>query len=106
MLLRREDKRRGWFWNTNEADELDDLEDEVEGAKWPTTTMRVKRRKSGLTIRVLWLLITAIRRAMMDVGVGMLVALVGVIVLGGGWRRARVTLTGLMTKARRFIGDA
>lgn len=106
MLLRRAETPRGWFWSTSEADELDDLEDEVDRARWRTTAMKVKRRKRGLTIRVVWILLTAVRRAMMDVGVGMLVALIGVIVLGGGWRRARITLTGLLSKARRFVTQA
>lgn len=106
LLLRREDRRRGWFWTLGEADELDDMEEEVERARWPTTaTATRKRRKNGLTIRVLWFLVTAIRRAIIDAGVGMMIALVGVIVLGGGWRRARVTLTGLVERARRFVRE-
>lgn len=107
MLLRREDRRRSWFWASSEADELDDLEDEVERAKWggTSTAMRVKRRRSGLKMRVLWFLLTAVRRAMMDVGMGMLVALVGAIVLGGGWRRARFTLTAFFARTKRSLGN-
>ncbi|CAD6571461.1 MAG: hypothetical protein TREMPRED_000296 [Tremellales sp. Tagirdzhanova-0007] len=108
MLLRRADRQRGWFWNT-EADELDELEEAVERARWPTTATatatRVKRRKSGNTIRMLWFLITALRRAMMDVSLGVLIAFIGVIVFGGGLRRTRVTLAGLLTRARRLIRD-
>ena len=107
MLLRREIRQKAWFWSTSEADELDDMEEEVDRAQWPATTTatKVRRRKNGMTVRVLWFMLTAVRRAIMDAGVGILVALVGVIVLGGGWRRAGVTITGLKTKARRFISN-
>ena len=116
MLLRREDRRRGWsLFGGTEADELDEMEDEAERSRWhgrgmatdTATASRVRRRRSGgLTLRVVWFLIAAVRRAMLDVGVGMLVMIVAAVVLGGGWRRARTTWARLMIRARRFIQES
>ena len=108
MLLRKGERRRGWFWPSNEADELDEMEDEAARARWMSTTTatKVKRKKHGFTFRVVWALITAVRRAMLDVGVGMMVALIGVILIGGGWRKARFTLRRLGVRMRRMIQDA
>ena len=103
VLLRRDERRKGWFWMSSEADDLDDLEEEVDRARCANTATRVKRRRSGLTIPVIWFLFTSIRRAMLDVGMGILVALVGLVVLGGGYRRARVTLSMLIARARKYI---
>jgi len=107
MILRRDERRRGWFWTSREEDDLDEMEDEAERTRWgATSTARMKRRKSGLTMRVIWLLLTSIRRAMVDLSVGMMIALVGVIVIGGGWRRARYTLAQLRGRFARFIANS
>jgi hypothetical protein len=55
---------------------------------------------------MLWALLGGIRRAMIDVGMGMMVMLLMAVILGGGWRKARFTLTRLVLRAKRFIQEA
>ncbi|WWD18506.1 hypothetical protein CI109_102958 [Kwoniella shandongensis] len=112
MILRKEERKRTWFWSSADEEDLDQIEDEAERSRWgsatntaTTTVTRVKRKKGKLSARVLWFLFKAVRRAMIDVGMGFLVVLVGVIVLGGGWRRTRFTLSRLRTRFQKFITD-
>ncbi|KAK8858614.1 hypothetical protein IAR55_002843 [Kwoniella newhampshirensis] len=115
MILRKEERKRTWFWTSSEEDDLDQIEDEAERARWgtpgsatntaATTVTRVKRNKAKISVRLLLFLLKAVRRAMIDVGTGLLVLLVGIIVLGGGWRRARWTLTRLRVRFQRSIMD-
>ena len=72
MLVRREDRKRGWFWTSTEEDKLDQLEDEADRASWATrtNTRTGVRRRKGLSFRVVWWLLTAVRRAIIDVGSG------------------------------------
>lgn len=95
MILRRDERKKGWFWTSREEEELDLVEEEAEQARYglegtaTTAQARVKRKK-GLTLRVAWLLLTLVRRAMIDVSVGMLLLAVGFAIFGGGWVRARL----------------
>lgn len=115
MLLRREARKGKWrlFSWSNEADELDELEKEAERerARWGTatntaTSTRRRQTGGGLSARMLWALLGGIRRAMIDVGMGMMVMLLMAVILGGGWRKARFTLTRLVLRAKRFIQEA
>jgi hypothetical protein len=109
IILRRDERRKGWFWSSREEDDLDQMEDEQERARWgntaTTTATTAGRRKprSSLSLRAVWLLLRLARRAMLDLSVGMFLAMVAAIMLGGGWSRARLTLTNLVTRAQRFI---
>jgi hypothetical protein len=40
---------------------------------------------------------------MFDLSIGMVIAIVAAVLLGGGWKRARGTLTNLIARAERFI---
>jgi len=105
IILRRDERRKGWFWSSREEDDLDHAEDEHERARWGNTATATSRRKpkSSISLRVLWYLLKVARRTVLDLSVGMLIALVAAIVLGGGWRKARATLTNLTIRAQRFI---
>ncbi|WVF69143.1 hypothetical protein IAT40_003917 [Kwoniella sp. CBS 6097] len=117
MILRKDERKRNWFWTSREDEELDEIEDDTQrnrtrtrsgqsaGAGSTNTITKFRRRKGRLSIRVIWYLLSALRRALLDVGVGMMVLLVGVIVLGGGWRRARFTLQRLKTRLQRYITE-
>jgi hypothetical protein len=105
MILRRDERRRGWFWTSREEDELEEVEEEAERPRWATTTRTGVKRRKGLTIRVLWWLLTTVRRAMVDVGVGMLVLLAASLVIEGGWRRARVSWSRVRAMAQRLIAE-
>ncbi|KAK1925525.1 acyl CoA binding protein-domain-containing protein [Papiliotrema laurentii] len=113
MLLRRDDGRRSWriFNWKGEADELDEIEDETYRDRWGmsrtnTATSTQRKKPQSLTIRAIWVLMTAIRRAMVDLGVGVLLAMVVVVAVGGGWSRARRTLSRLFVRTRRFIQES
>ncbi|RSH91109.1 hypothetical protein EHS25_010285 [Saitozyma podzolica] len=107
MILRRDERRKGWFWTSREEDELDEVEDEAQRPGWApaaTTTRTGVRRRRGLTIRVVWALLTAVRRAMVDVGVGMLVVFAATLIMGGGWRRARGVWGRVRARIQRTLG--
>jgi hypothetical protein len=108
IILRRDERRKGWFWSSREEDDLDEEEDRQETTRWgnTATTTGSRRPKSALSLRAVWFLLRLARRAMVDLGVGMLVALAATIVLGGGWKRARLTLNNTIAKARRLIAGA
>ena len=115
LFLRREERRRSWklfnWASGGDGDDLDELEDQAYRARWAesnTNTASATRRKpkASLTLRVTWHLITAIRRAMFDLGVGMLISIFVVVALSGGWRRGRHTLSLILSRARRFIASA
>ncbi|ORY24296.1 acyl CoA binding protein-domain-containing protein [Naematelia encephala] len=105
MLLRRDDRRKRWFWSS--ADELDEMEEDVERERWPTTrtTTRIRQRKS-LSVRAIWWLIAAVRRATIDAGVGLLILLAGIFIMSGGWRRTRATLARVRVTVRQFISES
>ncbi|WVQ96645.1 hypothetical protein IAU59_003750 [Kwoniella sp. CBS 9459] len=113
MILRKDERKRNWFWTSREDEELDEIEDETQrnrtrsaqSAGGTNTITKLRRKKGRLSIRVIWYMLTALRRALVDVGVGMMVLLVGIIVLGGGWRRARFTLGRLRTRLQRYLTD-
>lgn len=91
MLLRKEERRRSWFWSNNDEDELDDAELAAERERWayrPTSTTVRLRRKKGLTVRVVWALITAVRRAAIGAGATMIVAAAVIALMNGGWGRS------------------
>jgi hypothetical protein len=91
MLLRKEERRRSWFFSSSDADELDDAELEAERDRWAyhnpnSTTIRL-RKKKALPMRFLWAMITALRRAVLGVGATVLVGSIVIALLSGGWRR-------------------
>ena len=110
MILRKEDRRRSWFWSNHSEDELDDAELDAERERWAynpnSTTIRI-RKKKGLTVRVIWALITALRRAAIGVGATVLVAWIAIALMNGGlrrqlnasWRRLRVRIVKALSDA-------
>ncbi|ORX40059.1 acyl CoA binding protein-domain-containing protein [Kockovaella imperatae] len=109
MLLRKEDRRRTWLSFLTEEDEVDELEDEADRLRRSNirtgdtaTTVRRKRR-AGLPIRVVWALLAGLRRAAVDLGTFALMMLVVTVIFGGGWRRARQSLTRLLVRARGYL---
>ncbi|WVQ83076.1 hypothetical protein IAT38_005214 [Cryptococcus sp. DSM 104549] len=110
MILRREERKKGWFWGDGD-DELDREEDEAARERWAagggrtTTTIRVKRKKSPLGLRVVWYLLKAVRRALVDVGVGVLILIIAGALMGGGWRRARGAMGRIRGRAVKMITD-
>ncbi|KLT38858.1 hypothetical protein CC85DRAFT_12600 [Cutaneotrichosporon oleaginosum] len=121
-LLRREERRdgRGWwpFSFSGEEDVLDDAEmaaereweqyDESRGAWAPysphshSTTIRL-RKKKGLTARVAWALITAVRRAVIGLGAAVLVGSIALLFVTPRWQR---TLQIAMRRARLRVARA
>jgi hypothetical protein len=59
-----------------------------------------------LSLRALWFILGLIRRAMVDVTVTAVVAFAIAIILGGGWRRTRLTWRSLKGRFQRFIADS
>ena len=112
IILRRDERRKSWrIFGGGEADELDEAEDAAYRARWgvgrtDTATTTHPRARRSLSARALFMLLTALRRAMLDVGVGVLLTVVAVVILGGGWRRARRTLTRVFLRARHFIQES
>ena len=115
MLLRREDRHKSWFAFFTEEDEVDELEDQADRARrfgaagirvGDTATSTRRKKKIVLPLRVLWLVLSGVRRAMIDVGTTAMLMLVAMIIFGGGWRRARRTLTTYVLSIRRYILDA
>ena len=68
-----------------------------------TSTASRARIRRALPFRVIWALLSAIRRAMLDFGVGVLIMLAVSLMVGGGWRRARRTLSRFLIGARDAI---
>lgn len=108
MILRRDERRRSWFWTSREEEELEDGEEQEERARWGNTATATSRRRrtKGLSIRALWLLLGLLRRAIVDTSIALVLALAVTIVLGGGWNRARVTLRLWAGRARRLITNS
>ncbi|WWC70705.1 uncharacterized protein I206_104656 [Kwoniella pini CBS 10737] len=107
-------KRQSWFWNNTEEDELDALEDDlqrnqehqrIDTTASQITVTRIKRKKGKLSIRLMWYILTAIRRALVDVSVGLIIMIGCIVLLGGGWRRARWTLGVLQVRFQRYLTD-
>ncbi|WWC88729.1 uncharacterized protein L201_003642 [Kwoniella dendrophila CBS 6074] len=125
IILRKNERKKQWFWNTTEEDELDQLEEnelqhnnnninrnstsqrvrDLSDNSSHITVTRVKRRRGKLSVRVMWYLLTAVRRALVDVTIGSIIILASIIVLGGGWRRARWTLGVLQARFQRYLLD-
>jgi hypothetical protein len=108
IILRRDDRRKGWFWSSREEEDLDEVEDQQDRVRYGNTATTTSRRKrqGPLSLRAVWFLLRLARRAMVDLGVGMLVTLVAAIIMGGGWRRARLTLSNTIARARQIIASA
>lgn len=108
MILRRDERRKGWFWTSREEEELSDGEEQDARARWgetATTTTR-RRRRPALGIRAIWFLLGLARRAAVDVTVGMLIALAAAVIMGGGLRRFRVTIQSWRARFQRLLTDA
>jgi hypothetical protein len=104
IILRRDERRQGWFWTSREEDDLDQMEDDQERQRWGNTaTSTNRRKKTPLSLRAVWFLLRVARRTMFDLSIGMVIAIVAAVLLGGGWKRARGTLTNLIARGQRFI---
>ncbi|BEJ13760.1 hypothetical protein CspHIS471_0309340 [Cutaneotrichosporon sp. HIS471] len=124
-LLRREERRdsRGWwpFSFSGEEEALDDAEiaAEPQTSEWEqydenrrqwapysphshSTTIRL-RKKKGLTARVAWALITAVRRAVIGVGAAVLVGSIALMFVTPRWRR---TLQNALRRTRLRVARA
>lgn len=108
VVLRRQDRRKSWFW-TNADDELEEAEFQSERDRWrsaPSTTVRTRNnRRRGLTVRVVWALITAVRRAALATGGIVLIAAIVISLMRGSmrrnlalqWKRTRARLVHMLT---------
>lgn len=108
VVLRRQDRRKSWFFS-NADEELEEAEFQTERDRWrsgPSTTVRTRNpRRRGLTIRVVWALITAVRRAALATGGIVLVAAIVISLMRGNmrqnlalqWKRTRARLVHLLT---------
>lgn len=111
MLLRKDATKSSWFWANSDEDELDDAEMEQERDRWgynqPSTTIRLrKKRRGGLTVRVLWALLTGVRRAMIGVGTTVAIAALVIALMNGGWRRQARNIWGkLHLRVVRLLAD-
>lgn len=108
MILRRDERRKGWFWTSREEEELDEGEEQELRARWgdtATTTALHRRRTRGLSIRTIWFILRLIRRVMIDMTVTALLALVVAVLFGGGWRRSRVTWKMLRGRFQQLIAN-
>lgn len=108
IILRRDERRKGWFWSSKEEDDLDEVEDQQERTRWGNTATTTGRRKtrSALSLRAVWFLLRLARRAMVDLGVGMLVAFAAAILMGGGLSKAKTTMKSTLARARQLIAGA
>lgn len=110
LILRRDERRKSWFsWEGQESDELDNFENDHAKEMWGrtgvTTVTKFKTKKKSISIRVLWFVLRTLRRALMDVGVGMVVTFIVIMVLNGGWSRTRWTVLKYKERLRRFLTD-
>ncbi|KAL7423102.1 hypothetical protein Q5752_002401 [Cryptotrichosporon argae] len=106
-------RRAAWPWSSAGADDdedaLDRAEEDEERARWPApnapATTRVRVRRKSLGLRLVWILLAAVRRAAVDLGIGVVVAVVAAVVLGGGWRRARGTVSRINAGVRQLVSS-
>ncbi|ODO05283.1 hypothetical protein L198_01975 [Cryptococcus wingfieldii CBS 7118] len=104
MILRSDGRKKSWLWWSTEGDDLDQAEAEAERERWGFTTVtRQKHSKKPLSSRVIWFLLKALRRVLVDAGVGAVLIFIVWIMLNGGVRRARVLLGLIKMRARRLI---
>ncbi|EAL21265.1 hypothetical protein CNBD3190 [Cryptococcus deneoformans B-3501A] len=110
LILRRDERRKSWFsWEGHESEELDNCENDQAKEMWGrtgvTTVTKVNAKKKSISMRVLWFLVKTLRRALMDVGIGMMVTLIVIMVLNGGWGRARWMILKYKERLRRFLTE-
>lgn len=104
-LLRRDERRRHWFWSNEEDDiDADELKVQRDRRTSPSTTIRLRRR--GLSARVAWALIAGVRRAILGLGASVLLAALILMFMRGGWRR-NLRLAWKQTRLRiiRLLAD-
>lgn len=112
-LLRRDERRNSSWWpfsfGVAEEDALDSAEIAVDRDQWEgyspraqSTTIRL-RKKKGLSARIAWALITAVRRAVISLGAAVLVGSVALMFVNPRWRRI---LAVNMRKARLRVARA
>lgn len=113
MILRRDERKRTWFWTSREEDDLDEAEDEIEKARLASgansvggrevrTAIGTKVRKRW-SLRFVWWLLGLTRRLAVDMSVGLLVGLAAMMIVRG-WRgdmgrRVKARLRGLLEGA-------
>ncbi|OXG42941.1 long-chain fatty acid transporter [Cryptococcus neoformans] len=110
LILRRDEKRKSWFsWEGHESEELDNCENDHAKEMWGrtgvTTVTKVKGKKKSISMRVIWFLVRTLRRALMDVGIGMMVTFIVIMVLNGGWGGARWMILKYKERLRRFLTE-
>ncbi|WVQ73222.1 hypothetical protein IAR50_002788 [Cryptococcus sp. DSM 104548] len=97
-------RRKSWLWWSTEGDDLEQAEREAERERWGYTTVtRQRQEKKPLSLRIVWFLFKALRRVLVDAGVGAVLILIVWIMFNGGVRRARGLLRLLEMRARRLI---
>lgn len=107
MILRRDERKRTWFWTSRDEDDLDEAEDEAErerlarrGAGPEVRTAVSQRKRRRWSLRLVWWLLGLGRRLAVDAGVGLLVGIAAMMIVRG-WRgdmgrRVRTRLRGLL----------
>lgn len=110
LILRRDEKRKSWFsWEGHESEELDNCENDHAKEMWGrtgvTTVTKVKGKKKSISMRVIWFLVRTLRRALMDVGIGMMVTFIVIMVLNGGCGGARWMILKYKERLRRFLTE-
>lgn len=118
MILRRDERRKTWFWGGPSAEEadLDAAEDADARQRWAdaapgssasAAAMRANVRTAAMhrsvRARVVWWLIRSIRRAILDAGVWMLVVVLGALFVPNGVRRVRGGWDRLRSRARELL---
>lgn len=82
--------------------EVEDDEDD----RWRSQRVTTRTKSRPLTLRLIWYLLRAVRRALVDVGVGLLIVVVAVSVVGRLRRyrgRSRAIVTNLWSEAATMI---
>jgi len=106
IILRQNRKRGSWgFWSSQEEKEIEELDDEV--GRYGVAVdfgVGVQRRK-GMRLRLWWGLVRGLRRAILDLGMGVFVVSVIAILLGGGLRRGRTRLRDLLSRIKVFANN-
>lgn len=115
IILRRDERKKGWFWGASaEETELDAAEEEEDAsarARWssdPSAAMRTATRTAAMRrrsvrTRVVWWLIRSVRRALLDAGVWMVVVVLGALFIPDGVRRARGIWDRVRSRARELL---
>ncbi|WVO12598.1 hypothetical protein L204_100203 [Cryptococcus depauperatus] len=110
MLLRKDERGKSWFVWASEDEDIDQFEDDATRERYGgigvNTMTRVERRKYPLSLGLIWFVLRTLRRAVVDVGVGMTIIFVWFMVLNGGWKRTRWVIGRLWGRWSRMMKEA